>query len=142
MSNPLGVGQCYEEAALLLTRADNPVEARSALTRAAAVYADLGARWDVRRADARLRRFGVRRGPNSARRRPITGWDALTPTEARVATLVAEGRSNPDIAAGLLLSRRTVQTHVSHILTKLGYTSRIEIAREVDRRTTARSGRT
>jgi len=44
------------------------------------------------------------------------------------------GRSNPDIAAELLLSRRTIQTHVTHILTKLGYRSRIEIAREVDRR--------
>ena len=53
---------------------------------------------------------------------------------------MAEGRSNPDIAAELLLSRRTVQTHVSHILTKLGYSSRIEIAREVDRRTAARPG--
>jgi Response regulator containing a CheY-like receiver domain and an HTH DNA-binding domain len=63
-----------------------------------------------------------------------------SPAEERVAALVAEGRSNPDIAAELLLSRRTVQTHVSHILTKLGYSSRIEIAREVDRRTAARSG--
>jgi DNA-binding CsgD family transcriptional regulator len=136
MSDPLLLGQCYEEAALLLARDGNAAEARSTLTRAAAVYADLGARWDIRRADAKLRKFGVRRGPNSARRRPISGWDALTPTEARVATLVAEGRSNPDIAAELLLSRHTVQTHVSHILTKLGYASRMEIAREVDRRTT------
>jgi DNA-binding NarL/FixJ family response regulator len=56
--------------------------------------------------------------------------------ERFLAMLVAEGHSNPDIAAALLLSRRTVQTHVSHILTKLGYSSRIEIAREVDRRIT------
>jgi DNA-binding NarL/FixJ family response regulator len=40
------------------------------------------------------------------------------------------------IAAELLLSRRAIQPHVSHILTKLGYRSRIEIAREVDRHAT------
>jgi DNA-binding NarL/FixJ family response regulator len=58
----------------------------------------------------------------------------LTPTEDRIAALVGEGRSNPDIAAALLLSRRTVQTHVSSVLTKLGYASRIEIVRGAARR--------
>jgi DNA-binding CsgD family transcriptional regulator len=61
--------------------------------------------------------------------RPASGWAALTPTEAKVASLVAEGRSNPDIAAELFLSRNTVQTHVSHILAKLGVRSRTEIVR-------------
>ena len=41
-----------------------------------------------------------------------------------------EGLSNPEIATKLLLSRRTVATHVSHILRKLGVNSRIDIARE------------
>ena len=54
----------------------------------------------------------------------------LTPTEMKVAGLVAEGMSNPQIAAHLFLSRRTVQTHVSHILAKLQLHSRTEIARE------------
>jgi DNA-binding CsgD family transcriptional regulator len=134
----LSVAQCYEEAAVLLARAGDVTGARAALTKAAGRYAGLGAQWDIRRADARLRQLGVRRGPHSLRIRPTAGWNALTPTEQRVAALVADGRSNPDIAADLLLSRRTVQTHVSHILTKLGYTSRMEIAREVDRRSTAR----
>ena len=106
------------------------VGARAALTSAIRVYLELGANWDVRRADARLRPLGVRRGPRSVRRRPTSGWESLTPTESRVAALVAEGRSNPDIAAEMLLSRRTVQTHVSNILTKLGLGSRIEVARE------------
>jgi DNA-binding NarL/FixJ family response regulator len=60
----------------------------------------------------------------------MTGWPALSPTELAVAYLVGEGRSNPDIAAEMFLSRATVQTHVSHILTKLGVRSRVEIARE------------
>jgi DNA-binding NarL/FixJ family response regulator len=52
-----------------------------------------------------------------------------------VARLVASALSNPQIAERLFLSRRTVQTHVSHILTKLDLHSRIDIAREVSRHT-------
>jgi DNA-binding CsgD family transcriptional regulator len=95
------------------------------------VYEDIGALWHVRRADARLRTFGVRRGARVPRRRPAHGWPALSPTELAVARLVAQGRSNPDIALDLLLSRRTVQTHVSHILAKLGARSRVEIGTAV-----------
>ena len=49
---------------------------------------------------------------------------------AKIARLVAGGQSNPDIAAEMFLSRNTVQTHVSHILAKLGARSRVEIVRE------------
>jgi DNA-binding NarL/FixJ family response regulator len=118
---------------VLLAEAGDITGARSALSDAIRVYLALGAAWDVRRADTRLRGYGIRRGPRTVRRRPTAGWDSLTPTELRVAWLVAEGRSNPDIAAEMLLSRRTVQTHVSSILAKLGFGSRIEIAREVER---------
>ncbi len=44
---------------------------------------------------------------------------------------MARGRSNPDVATELFLSRNTVQTHVSHILAKLGARSRAEIISEV-----------
>ncbi|HEU4421428.1 MAG TPA: LuxR C-terminal-related transcriptional regulator, partial [Pilimelia sp.] len=131
---PLTLGQTCEEAAALLAQAGDVAGARAALTDAVRAYLDLGAGWDVRRADARLRRYGVRRGPRTVRRRPTAGWEALTPTEVRVSALVAQGRSNPEIAAAMLLSRRTVQAHVSNILAKLGYASRLEIAREVVRR--------
>jgi DNA-binding NarL/FixJ family response regulator len=62
------------------------------------------------------------------RRRPAHGWDALTETEHKVAVLVTEGLSNPDIAAKMFLSRRTVQSHVSSILAKLELASRVEVA--------------
>jgi DNA-binding NarL/FixJ family response regulator len=93
------------------------------------VYVRLGARWDLRRAAGRLRPFGIRPPRGAGRSGPATGWAALTPTELLVARLAAEGRSNPEIAAELRLSRNTVQTHVSHILAKLGTRSRFEIAR-------------
>jgi DNA-binding NarL/FixJ family response regulator len=130
---PLELGQTCEEAAVLLARSGDRVAARSQLTDAVRAYLKLGAEWDIRRADNRLRQHGVRRGPRAIQQRPVTGWEAFTPTEARVAGLVAEGRSNPDIATEMFLSRRTVQTHVSNILAKLGVASRIEVAREAAR---------
>jgi DNA-binding CsgD family transcriptional regulator len=118
-----------EDAGQLMAARGDMTSARQVLASAVNLYQELGAVWDVRRADARLRQHGIRRARGGARRRPQTGWASLTPTETKVACLVAEGRSNPDIAAHLLLSRNTVQTHVSHILTKLGARSRGEIIR-------------
>jgi DNA-binding CsgD family transcriptional regulator len=118
-----------EDAAQLMAGRTDVTSARQALASALELYRRLGAVWDIGRASARLRQYGVRRAQVSAQRRPQTGWAALTPTETKVASLVAEGQSNPDIAAHLFLSRNTVQTHVSHILTKLGARSRTEIVR-------------
>lgn len=115
---------------MVLAQRGDADAARAALDEALTHYGDLGADFDIRRANAHLRPYGMRRGQRGARRRPTTGWEALTPTELRVAELVADGGSNPDIAVAMFLSRRTVQTHVSHILTKLGARSRIEIAHQ------------
>jgi ATP/maltotriose-dependent transcriptional regulator MalT len=52
----------------------------------------------------------------------------LTPREREVLQLIAEGRSNPDIADALFISPRTAETHVTHILAKLGVTTRTEAA--------------
>ena len=64
------------------------------------------------------------------RKRPTTGWAALTPTERDVVRLVSEGLPNKDIAARLFVSPRTVQTHLTHVYTKLGLSSRVQLARE------------
>jgi DNA-binding CsgD family transcriptional regulator len=96
------------------------------------VYVSLGAAADTARLQATFRAHGIRRSPH---RQAQSGWDSLTPTEAKVAGFVEEGLSNPEIAARLMLSRRTVATHVSHILKKLGVNSRTDIARESALRT-------
>jgi DNA-binding CsgD family transcriptional regulator len=130
----LSAGQALENTAAVLAQEGALTSARDAYLRAVEIYTDLDAGWDLLRADHRLRELGLRRGQRGPRRRPSTGWEALTPAEVRVARLIAEGRSNPDIAAELFLSRRTVQVHVSHILAKLGVHSRVNIASEAARR--------
>ncbi|MFI7609244.1 AAA family ATPase [Micromonospora sp. NPDC049366] len=126
---PLHHAFVLEELASRLAERGDPA-ARSVFAEALSGWHDLGATWDVRRVEARLRPFGVRRGPRTVRRRPTQGWDALTPAERHVARLVAKGLSNPDIAAELILSRNTVQTHVSRVLTKLQMRSRIELIQQ------------
>ena len=127
MGLPLDAGNALEDAAILTAQAGAAAEARSLLDEALQVYTVLGARWDARRAGSRLRLLGVRPGVRGPRRRPATGWKSLTAMELQVAQLVAAGRSNPDIAAELFISRRTVEAHVSHILAKLQVNSRWEV---------------
>lgn len=123
------LGLALEDTAVAYARDGRPDQARAALNEALEVAAGLGAEWDARRAAARLRALGVMHGARGPRRRPRSGVRALTDTEARIAALVAEGNTNTDIAALLLLSRRTVDTHVSRILSKLDVGSRREVGR-------------
>jgi DNA-binding CsgD family transcriptional regulator len=140
---PLFRACALENAAVLLAGRGDLEAARSAHADAVRVYSELDAAWCVLRTDARLRPLGLRRGSRGPRQRATVGWAALTPTEVKIAELVAEGRSNTDVATELFLSRRTVQSHVSHILAKLGAHSRVDIAREVTlRRQPARTPRT
>jgi predicted ATPase/class 3 adenylate cyclase/DNA-binding CsgD family transcriptional regulator len=67
------------------------------------------------------------------RKRPASGWASLTPTEHDVVRLVSEGLANKDIATRLFVSPRTVQTHLTHVYTKLGLTSRVQLAQEAAR---------
>jgi DNA-binding CsgD family transcriptional regulator len=132
---PLLRAMALEAAAGHFVDADDRGQARDAFTGAVEIYTALGAAADVARVQATFRAHGIRRGPHSKHRRARSGWDSLTTTEIKIAAFVEEGLSNPEIAGRLLLSRRTVATHVSHILKKLNVHSRIDIARESARRT-------
>ncbi len=85
------IAQALEDLAVVQAAGDADA-ARATLREAVQIYASLGAEWDTMRADNRLRPFGVRRRREGTRR-PETGWDALTPTEAKIAAMVGEGLS-------------------------------------------------
>jgi DNA-binding CsgD family transcriptional regulator len=59
----------------------------------------------------------------------------LTPTELDVVRLVSDGLPNKDVAARLFISPRTVQTHLTHVYTKLAVSSRVQLAQEAARHT-------
>jgi DNA-binding CsgD family transcriptional regulator len=67
------------------------------------------------------------------RKRPSSGWASLTPTELDVVWLLSEGLANKDIATRLIISPRTVETHLTHVYSKLGLTSRVQLAQEAAR---------
>ena len=92
--------------------------AREAIAFALEGFEQLGAATWAEKARAELGRIGGRiREPG------------LTAAERRVAALVAEGRTNREVAAALFLGERTVETHLSHVYAKLGLRSRAELAR-------------
>ena len=79
-------------------------------------------------------------GPDAAREDDTAGaggggggWQLLTAREREVAELVANGLTNKEIAARLFVSKRTVDAHLEHILAKLSYVSRVQIAALVTR---------
>jgi DNA-binding CsgD family transcriptional regulator len=100
--------------------------ARQALVQALALFDGLGARLWTAKTTAELARIGGRA--------PHAG--SLTPTERRVAELVAEGRTNREVADLLFLSAKTVAAHLTSAYLKLGVRSRTELAHRL-RDTTA-----
>jgi DNA-binding CsgD family transcriptional regulator len=127
---------CCENAAALLAASGHRNDAVGLLHEAATIYSDIDARAGATRVDAALRELGAR-ARRARANRPRFGWDSLTPMEADVSRLVAEGLTNPEIGARLYISRRTVETHLSHVFRKVGLTSRTHLAAELTRRGTA-----
>ena len=122
-------GLC-EEAALQLLAEGRGELAIALLDEAAGLHESMGAVGHLARIDAHLRLAGARR----RRSRPAKathGWDSLSPKEQEVVDLVAAGLSNPEIASRLYISRRTVETHLSHVFRKLDLSNRTQLAAAV-----------
>ena len=119
-----GVGDSFGLARALLAlgiarrRGRQKAPARAAIVAALEAFERLGAASWIDAARAELGRIGGR-----------TREEGLTAAERRVAALVAEGRTNREVAAALFLGERTVASHLTHIYAKLGVRSRTELAR-------------
>ena len=101
--------------------------ARDLLHQVATSAQQLGCRLLARKAFASLAAVGGR-----PRRIETTGVGALTPTEKRVARLVAEGRSNPEVAESLFVSVKTVKSHLTNIFKKLGVQNRVDLVHRLN----------
>jgi DNA-binding CsgD family transcriptional regulator len=121
------VGDSFGRARALLAlgivrrRARQKRAAREPIAAALAVFEELGAATWIEKARAELGSIGGR-----------TRVDGLTAAERRVAVLVAEGRTNREVAAALFLSERTVAGHLTRVYAKLGVRSRAELARRLN----------
>lgn len=118
---PWELGQTLLALGMLLRRAGQRTRAGEAIDAAVAIFERLGAEPARLRALDELRR---------ARPRPRSD-DRLTAAEARVASLVAQGTPNREVAAQLFTTVATVEAHLTHIYAKLDIRSRTELARKV-----------
>lgn len=116
------------ELGAALRRRGHRSEARQPLAAGLERAFRCGAAALVERARVELKATGAR-----PRRLMVTGQDALTPSERRIAILAAEGRSNREIAQALFVTSKTVETHLSHAYRKLDITSRTQIASALTR---------
>jgi DNA-binding CsgD family transcriptional regulator len=130
-TRPLELAGACEDAGAAYARHGDPGRARPPLEQALAIYEQLDAGRDLARTEAVLRTAGIRHGRRGPRGRPQFGWPSLTPAEQAVASLVADGLTNPQIGARLYISRRTVQTHLVHVFAKLDIASRAQLAAQV-----------
>ena len=118
-----------------LAAAGRTDEAVALLQDAATALDACGARRYRDDAERELRRLGSR-GPHRRTRagqRDSTGIESLTERELQVARLIVDRRTNPQIAAELFLSPKTVESHVRNLFHKLGVSSRVEVARVIER---------
>ena len=118
IGDPFGRARALLALGTTRRRARQKRAAREAIEAALAGFEEMGAAGWAEKARAELGRIGGR-----------TRAEGLTPAERRVAVLVAEGRTNREVAAALFLGERTVETHLSHVYAKLGIRSRTELAR-------------
>jgi len=114
---PFELGRCLLVLGTAQRKARQRRDAAASLDEAIATFRDLGAaRWQALAA--------------AQRARLTPGRDnSLTPTERRIADLVASGHSNPEIAATLYISVKTVEANLTRIYRKLGLRGRVDLAR-------------
>ena len=123
-----------ELAGRALARAGDRDRAAVELERAAAAFDSFGSLRYRNQAERELRKLGrhihrrTRPGKTDG-----AGIESLTERELQVARLVADGQTNAQIAAGLFLSQKTVETHLRNIFNKMGVTTRVVLARAVER---------
>jgi DNA-binding CsgD family transcriptional regulator len=118
LGQPLELGRALLALGRIERRAKRKRTSRDALDRAAVIFEALPAPLWAARAREELARLGLRSAPGG-----------LTETEARIAELAASGLTNPEIAAAVFVSRKTVEANLSKVYRKLGVRSRVELAR-------------
>jgi DNA-binding CsgD family transcriptional regulator len=120
VGDPFGKARALLALGTIRRRALQKRPARDAIEAALEDFERIGATGWAAKARGELGRIGGR-----------SREEGLSAAERRVARLVAEGRTNREVAAALFLDERTVASHLTHIYAKLGVRSRTELARRI-----------
>jgi DNA-binding NarL/FixJ family response regulator len=121
--NRLERARALTDLGALLRRSNRRVDARHVLRPAVDAAHHLGAGSLARRAETELRATGAR-----PRRVLLTGLEALTASERRIAELASEGLTNRQIAQTLFVTARTVEGHLTKVFQKLDVSARTQLA--------------
>ncbi|KFU75338.1 SARP family transcriptional regulator [Amycolatopsis lurida NRRL 2430] len=123
VGRPTELASALADVAVLLAEAGQGEDAQRAADDALTHLDRLGAAWEVRHLGSRMRRFGIVSSESDGKG-STSDWSSLSPREREIADLLSQGRSNPEIAATLAIPRRTVQAHVTRVLSKVGLSAR------------------
>jgi DNA-binding CsgD family transcriptional regulator len=124
VTRPFELARTLRAHGMVLRRHRHKAAAKASLEQALGIFERLGAPLWVEATSAELGRVGLRPAA------PV-GVSGITAAEARVAELVAAGRSNREVAGELFMSPKTVEAHLSRIYRKLGVRSRAELAHKL-----------
>ena len=129
------LGHVFETARARRDRADllmevgQDQEAIALYEAALSVFEELRAVGEATRVRAVINRRAKPAAPRrSAPRKPTSGWGALTRTELEIVEEVCGGRSNPQVAERLGISRRTVEAHLRSVYSKIGVSTRLALS--------------
>ena len=125
---PFNAARILHQAAVIAASRGDRARARELASSPLDTYAAIGADHLARHLQRAMQQHRVRT-KFSAPRQERFGWESVTPTEREIIDLVAQGLSNQVIADQLVMSRRTVESHLNHVYGKVGITSRIELVR-------------
>ncbi|WP_188302000.1 ATP-binding protein [Streptomyces sp. CBMA123] len=125
---PLARAAACADLGQALLSAGRRSEAVTALTHARGTFAESGAHAAAALVQRALEGAGAGSRRAATTQRPVQGWGALTPSEKKVARLIAQGRTNRSAADVLVVSPHTVNTHLASVFRKLSIGSRVQLA--------------
>jgi DNA-binding CsgD family transcriptional regulator len=126
VARPFELARTLRAQGMVRRRDKHKTAAKAALEQALGIFEQLGALLWAESTKAELDRIGLRRAA------PVDA-SGITAAEAKVAELVAAGRTNREVASELFMSPKTVEAHLSRIYRKLGVRSRAELAHKLTR---------
>jgi DNA-binding CsgD family transcriptional regulator len=129
LAAPIHAAEARVQAGRALAQSGDRGGAIAQFERAAESFESCGAPRRRDEAERELRRLGR----TVYRRSGASGLESLTARELEIARLVVDRQTNTQIAAALFLSKKTVETHLRNIFGKVGVSSRVELARAVER---------